>query len=120
MAESSNDSRMQDVQHYLETATHLNEEQRNAMLDGRPFIGMTLGEAELAMTLLQRQVVLSGEILQGKFRSMNGLIYIIAFDRGTPNRVVKWTSFTSEDMEELSTFPDPHPCPPIILPDLDK
>ena len=35
---------------YLDSASHLTDEQRQAMLAGRPFVGMTVQEANLAMT----------------------------------------------------------------------
>lgn len=47
-AERSPEQR-QRVESYLQTAAHLTPDQKQAMRQGRPFVGMTFAEADLAM-----------------------------------------------------------------------
>ena len=87
---------------YLQTASHLNEEQKQAMKDHQPFIGMTFEEACLAMHLDRITVELSDiDIpLQAVFTA-NSVSYIIYFDGGTPNRVLEWSSLPDADAKEV-------------------
>ena len=52
------------IKHYVKTAEHLTEDQRQAMILGKPFIGMTYEEARMAMTLVDWQGKFDGKILQ--------------------------------------------------------
>ena len=102
-----------DLEHYLETANHLSEKQRQAMKEGRPFIGMTHEEANLSMIAGERQDKLDGKLLRGQFRNRAGQKYMLAFDCGSPNRVESWSAFTDAEVRELGKFRDVRPCPPI-------
>jgi hypothetical protein len=104
------------IQHYIRTAEHLNEDQRQAMKQGKPFIGMTYDEARMAMTLVDWQGKFDGKILKARFKDSTSRLYVLFFDCGTPNRVKLWSAFTDEEVDELTKFRDVHPCPPITLP----
>lgn len=87
---------------YLQTANHLNEKQKQAMMDHQPFMGMTFEEVCLAMHLDDITVKLS-EIdipLQAVFTA-NNISYVIYFDGGTPNRILEWSSFPDGEAKEV-------------------
>ena len=72
MAERSDGRKDEALEHYLETADHLSEEQRQAIKESRPFVGMTEEEANLSMTAGEVQVRFDGKLLQGQFRDRAG------------------------------------------------
>ena len=116
VSERLSSAQQEHVKQYLETAGHLNEDQRQAMKHGKPFIGMTFDEAGMAMTLVDWHGELDGRIFKAQFQDRAGRRYVIFFDSGTPNRVTLWSAFTDEEVKGLTTFRDVHPYPPIALP----
>jgi hypothetical protein len=116
MREPTDSAKQESIQQYLETAGHLNNAQRQAMEDGKPFVGMTYEEATLAMILVDLNVKFDGKILKSKFKDRMSRSYVLFFDCGTPSRVKRWSAFTDEEVEEFSTFPDVRPRPPFIPP----
>jgi len=118
--ERLNSERKARIQHYLQTAEHLDENQRQAIEQGLPFVGMTYEEATIAMTLVSRQGKLDGRMLKAQFAGGNGRTFVLFFDCGTPNRVTAWSVFTDEEIEELTEFPGVNPDLPIVLPRVNK
>jgi hypothetical protein len=116
MREPPDSAKQESVQQYLETAGHLNNAQRQAMEDGKPFVGMTYEEATLAMILVDFNAKFDGKFLKAVFKDRMSRSYILFFDGGTPSRVKTWNAFTDEEVEEFSTFRDVHPRPPDIQP----
>ena len=116
MREPPDSAKQESIQQYLETAGHLNNAQRQAMEDGKPFVGMTFEEATLAMSLADLNVKFDGKILKAEFKNRMSRSYVLFFDCGTPSRVKTWSAFTDEEVEEFSTFRDVHPHPPVIPP----
>lgn len=114
MREPPDSAKQESIQQYLETAGHLNNAQRQAMEDGKPFIGMTYEEATLAMILVDLNAKFDGKILKAEFKDRMSRSYVLYFDCGTPLRVKTWNTFTDEEVEEFSTFRDVHPRPPVI------
>ncbi len=96
---------------YLQTADHLNEKQKKEMSLRRPFVGMTIDEANLAMRQESTRLILSGEAMQAVYVGRAGVRYKLFF-RGDPPKVVDWTS-VSDDQLQL-TDPDLlRPTPPV-------
>ena len=85
---------------YLQTASHLDEEQKQAMMNHQPFLGMTFEEASLSMRLVEITVEIFDIPLQAVFTG-NNINYVIYFDGGIPNRVLEWSSFTDKDVQEI-------------------
>ncbi len=103
------------LERYLTTADHLSEEQRQAIKEGRPFIGMTEEEANLSMTESKVQATRDGKLLRAQFRDRAGREFKLEFDRGSPNRVLWWSGFTDAEVRDLTRHRDVHPRPPLIL-----
>ena len=101
----------EELENYLRTADHLNEEQKEQMTRRRPFVGMTLEEANLAMRQESTKLILSGKAMQAVYVGGSGVRYQLYF-QGDPPSVVNWTS-VSDDQIELT---DPNllrPTPPV-------
>lgn len=84
------------------------------MLEGRPFEGMTLAEATLAMRLLEASLARDGATLRAIFLGGDGRLYHIDF-QGDPERVVFFSLFAEDEIR----LPEPEelrPQPPIPLP----
>lgn len=113
VSERSGGNQRQDVERYLETADRLSAKHRQAMRDGRPFIGMTHEEASLSMMAGEWQATLDGRLLRGQFWDNAGQQYILVFDCRSPNRVESWSAFSDAEVRELSRFRDVHPRPSI-------
>lgn len=111
--ESANGERRSSIELYLQTVDGMSEADQAAMREGRPFVGMTYEEAELAMRLIEVQIRIDGNVLQSRFQGPEGQGYTVFFDCADPNRVKDWTVFTDSEVEALSDFRDVHPCPPI-------
>ena len=112
--EGLSDSKQEHIQQYLETADHLNEDQRRAIREGKPFIGMTYDEVTMVMTIVGKQADCDGKILKAEFENMASQRYLLFFDCGVPNRVKQWSAFTDVESEEFTRFRDVHPGPPYI------
>jgi hypothetical protein len=96
---------------YLQTADHLTEKQKKNMAARRPFIGMTIDEANLAMSQESTKLVLSGKAMQAVYVGESGVRYNIYF-QGDPLRVADWSYFSEDQMELLD--PDKlRPTPPV-------
>ena len=101
----------EELHNYLQTADHLNEKQKKEMSLHRPFVGMTINEANLAMRQESTKLILSGEAMQAVYVGRSGARYQLFF-QGDPPRVVDWTS-VSDDQLQL-TDPDLlRPTPPV-------
>ena len=83
------------------------------MREGRPFVGMTYEEANLAMSLVEVQVEFGGSVLQASFQGSGRREYVVVFDCAEPNRVKDWSEFSRSEVESMSDFRDVHPCPPV-------
>ena len=68
MREPPDSAKQESIQQHLETAGHLNNAQRQAMEDGKPFIGMTFEEATLAMILVDSNVKLMEKFTKPSLR----------------------------------------------------
>ena len=100
-----------ELEKYLQTASHLNEKQKEQMALHRPFVGMTIDEANLAMRQESAKLILSGKAMQAVYVGGSGVRYQLYF-QGDPPSVVNWTS-VSDDQIELT---DPNllrPTPPV-------
>ncbi|MFT7224459.1 MAG: hypothetical protein ACI82Z_002016 [Cellvibrionaceae bacterium] len=86
-----------------------NDNQQQAMIDGRPFVGMTDKEASTALTLVSWTLKLNGKILKAQFKDKASRHYVLFFDGGTPNRLKMWSAFTDEEVEEATKLPDIRP-----------
>ena len=96
---------------YLQTADHLTEEQKKEMSLRRPFVGMTVDEANIGMRRESTGLIVSGTAVQAVYVGRSGVRYQLFF-RGDPPRVVDWTSI-SDDQLQL-TDPDLlRPTPPV-------
>jgi hypothetical protein len=96
---------------YLAGASHLTAAQRESMRRHRPFEGMTLEEAGLAMQPVETEIVMGERVRQAVYAG-GGTYYRLVFE-GTPERVVEWV--VAEDV----TLPAPEtyqPQPPIPRP----
>jgi len=101
----------EELEDYLQTADHLNEKQKEQMTRRRPFVGMTLEEANLAMRQESTKLILSGQAMQAVYVGVSGARYLLYF-QGEPPRVVNWTSVTDDQIE--LTDPDLlRPTPPV-------
>ncbi len=101
------------IKQYLVTAKHLNEDQRQAMIRGIPFIGMTYQEATISLTLVDWLGKINGKTLKAQFRNGANQHYILFFDYSAPNRLKMWSAFTSEEFDDINKFRDVRPLFPI-------
>ena len=101
----------EEVRAYVDSAPHLSPEQAQAMLDGRPFEGMTLPEATLAMQLLEASAVRDGSPLSAVFLGGDGRRYYVDF-QGDPARIAFFSLFGSDEIH-LRDPDELHPVPPI-------
>lgn len=86
------------IESYLQSAAHLNEEQQTALRRHRPFVGMTLEEADLAMVKESSEITLGGETLNAVYRGRKGTRYHLVF-QGDPPVLVDWSYFSAADIE---------------------
>ena len=99
------------LQNYLQSANHLDEKQKEDMALRRPFVGMTMDEANLAMRRESTKLILSGKATQAVYVGGSGVRYQIYF-QGEPPKVVNWTAVSDEQIE--LTDPDLlRPTPPV-------
>lgn len=97
---------------YIQAADHLTDKQKKDLARRRPFVGMTLGEANLAMYRESIDAVLSGRAFQAVYVGEAGVKYYLYF-QGEPPRVAKWSQFSRDDIKLLD--PDIlRPSPPGI------
>jgi hypothetical protein len=75
---------------YLRRASHLSESDRDALLARRPFVGMTLEEAELALVLEDRLATVDDRPILAVFGDGRGRRYTVRFG-GSPPAVRSWT-----------------------------
>lgn len=95
---------------YLQTADHLTEKQKKDLARRRPFEGMTLEEANLAMTQESVDSALLGKSFRAVYVGEAGVQYYLYF-QGEPPHVVKWSQFSRDDIELMD--PDKlRPSPP--------
>lgn len=102
------------LQRYVHVANHLTEEQKEALLGRRPFVGMTPEEARLTMRPLQIERAPSGEIQRGVYLGAERMRYHVDFGGKTP-RVVFWSRY-GEDAARLPAQRDRQPDIPLSLP----
>lgn len=93
------------IDHYLESARHLSEAQREALVHGRPFVGMTWREVGLAMVPDKGIVSFDARPLIGTFADRIGQRYELEF-AGSPPTVIDWLRVPGDelklkDIEEL-------------------
>ena len=110
-AQPSSTAVREDVRAYVDSAPQLSPEQAQAMLDGRPFEGMTLPEATLAMQLLETSVVRDGMTLSAVFLGGDGRRYYVDF-QGDPARIAFFSLFGPDEIR-LRDSDELHPEPPI-------
>jgi hypothetical protein len=94
---------------YVESASHLDESQRRALLEGRPFEGMTAEEAELVLLPEGAEVLWLGEGMESAIAFYRGRAgrYALRFE-GSPPRVVDWVLYPEEDPSAPGALrPDP-------------
>jgi hypothetical protein len=99
-----------ELERYLETADHLTEKQKTRMASHRPFVGMTLTEANLAMQQISTDMILADTAMRAVYAGASGIRYHLYF-QGDPPKVVDWTT-VADDQIKL-TDPDLlRPSPP--------
>lgn len=89
------------LQHYLQQATHLSTEQRNAMQQGQPFIGMTLAEADLAMERVAESEQRLGEQIKVVYHTGGANYYTVFFSSHKPSRIVEYLFMSDRDLEQV-------------------
>ena len=98
---------------YIKTADHLTDKQEKELARRRPFVGMTLDEANLAMHQESVDSVLSGQAFRAVYVGESGIKYYLYF-QGDPPRVVNWSQFSRDEIELMD--PDKlRPSPPGLL-----
>jgi len=100
-----------DLERYLQTADHLDDEQKKQMESRQPFVGMTLDEANLAMSKESTELNVFGAAMQAVYVGGSGARYYLYFE-GDPPRVVKWTAISDDEIK----LTDPEllrPSPPL-------
>ena len=104
------------IYEYLQKVAHLTDEQKTAMMNYEPFLGMTIGEARIAMRQIEEpDITFNSKALRAVFIGQRKTKYVLIFNLGTPNRVVEWTTFTDEEVKEISKPRDHRPNP--LIPD---
>ena len=97
---------------YIQTADHLTNKQKKDLSRRRPFVGMTLEEANLSMYRESVDSVLSGRAFRAVYVGEAGVKYYLYF-QGEPPRVAEWSQFSRGDIELMD--PDKlRPSPPGI------
>ncbi len=102
-----------EIQRYLETVDHRDDRQKVAITSGRPFVGMTVEEADLAMNQERCDGTLDGNPIHAIYRGGDGARYYLYFE-GELLRVVSWSSYPHDEIK----LPDPRefrPIPPFTL-----
>ena len=104
----------EELERYIRTADHLSEAQKKQMVRRRPFVGMTIDEANLAMQKASTDLVVPGAAFRAVYVGDAGVRYYLYF-HGKPSRVVDWSYFSGEEIKLM----DPEklrPSPPISTP----
>ncbi len=104
----------EELERYIQTADHLSEAQKRQMARRRPFVGMTIDEANLAMHKESTDLVVPGAAFRAVYVGDAGVRYYLYF-HGKPARVVDWSYFSGEEIKLM----DPEklrPSPPISTP----
>lgn len=99
------------IERYLDGAEHLTEAQRESFSRGRPFVGMTIEEANVAMVPGAGSATLNGQLVSGIFHDRRGRKYELDFG-GTPAAVIAWRSEPGPEIE-LQDIDDLRPEPPF-------
>jgi hypothetical protein len=95
------------IKGYVESVDHLTEDQKKAMLNEQPFIGMTSDEAAMAMNFQNALVTLDGNILYGIYLDSDNTKYHVYFSGIIPE-VSFWSVFEFKDIE-LVDIENVHP-----------
>ncbi|MFW9917294.1 MAG: hypothetical protein ACFFGZ_16940 [Candidatus Thorarchaeota archaeon] len=103
---------MEEIEAYIRTADHLNEQQKKDLLGRKPFVGMTIDEANLSMRKESTDLVMSGTTLRAVYVGGSGVRYYLYF-QGDPLRLAEW-SYLSEDEIKLTDPDQLRPRPPGI------
>ncbi len=98
---SRNPEQVAALQRYLQQATHLSAEQRTAMQQGQPFIGMTLAEADLAMERVKESEQRLGEQIKLVYHTGGANYYTVFFAGHEPSRIVEYLFMSDRDLEQL-------------------
>lgn len=62
---------------YLQKASHLNDEQKTAMMSYQPFLGMTIDEAMISMRQIRKpEITFNSKVLQAVFIGRWGTKYV--------------------------------------------
>lgn len=98
------------LQAYLSASHHLSDSEKSALLEGRPFLGMTLQEANYAMRTAgaRRQPLGPGETARNfwvVYRARDGALWAVHFAGPPPLRAVEFVPY------EGQTLPPPAPAP---------
>ena len=104
----------EELERYIQRADHLSEAQKKQMARRRPFVGMTIDEANLAMHKESTDLVVPGAAFRVVYVGDAGVRYYLYF-HGKPARVVDWSYFSGEEIKLM----DPEklrPSPPISTP----
>lgn len=90
---------------YLESADHLDDAQRRALLEGRPFEGMTPEEADLALRFESADVLWYGDETESAVAFYQGRDgrYALRF-AGSPPRVVDWILYPEPELPPLDDY----------------
>ncbi|MCP4697838.1 MAG: hypothetical protein GY862_13445 [Gammaproteobacteria bacterium] len=101
---------------YLQTAEHLTKEQKTSMMKRRPFIGMTMEEAGLAMERGKSGVSTGGKTSPIVYTGGWGVQYSLFFGNSVPRRVENFWSISDKEVKELIKPRDLHPDASYIPP----
>lgn len=89
------------LQTYLQQVTHLSAEQRSAMQQGQPFIGMTLTEANLAMERVAASEQRLGEQIKVVYHTGGANYYTVFFSGHEPIRIVEYLFMSDRELDQL-------------------
>jgi len=74
------------ISEYIQKTEHLTDGQKTAMMNYEPFIGMTIGEARIAMRQIEEpDIILNGKAFQAVFIGQYKTKYVLIFNLGVPN-----------------------------------
>jgi hypothetical protein len=94
---------------YVASADHLSAEQKQAMLGHRPFPGMSVAEAELAMKPVGSTLVVNEHVTRARYEG-DGVVYDVEFG-GDPPRVVDWVLAGEPGLRERKDVQPSFPAP---------
>ena len=103
--------KLQTINNYIKSSEHLSGTQKKAMLNEKPFIGMTNEEAGIAMQLKNSLVTLNGNILHGIYLDSSNNKYHVYFSGITP--VVSFWSILDFENVKLTDVEDLRPHSPL-------